>query len=329
MNSKLHNKLVFTALGFLFLGAQAVSAQNPYQGIPYENDFFPTVEALEIGTAVGAEDKVQLEYFDTMTYNDGSPDNKNGANIGNFKPEEGVAGTYFDKNSAGDEPSSEERSAFRAGSGVDIVERGIPGNITATVITANQGQEYQFYTVNVLTSGVYTLKLHYSHTSPNPKRFQVFVHPDPNDIETWDVIFNSSVSGSNPPNMPATYNIDEDEPPYAYGDSEETTPFELTAGKTIIRARTLDAGWQTDYMTFTLQETLSTDDVTLENSLKVYPNPASNGRFQMNIESEWDVYSLLGAKVLEGKGKNIDLSGVAKGTYILKTETETKKLIFN
>lgn len=98
-------------------------------------------------------------------------------------------------------------------------------------------------------------------------------------------------------------------------DSASTTPFDLTAGTYFLRTREVSAaGWGIDYITFTLNSTLSTEDIKLEeNTFKAYPNPASNSKFNLNIDSDWKVYSLSGAKVIEDKGKNVDLSSFAKG----------------
>lgn len=329
---KLHNKLCFAALGLLFLGTQAVSAQG-YQGVPYTNPFADGLP-LEIGTAVGVGDNIQLELYDAMPGDAAGP----GANTLNANPGNGVPGTYFDRSEDGSVQPSEEngKSNFRLGTDVDITDRTDPSNnAPIIVLTGNQGNEYQFFTINVLTTGMYTIKVRYSHTSPDDnKKMQVFRY-DPADLSDWvgGALMNSSGSGANPPNFEPTYNIDElapgELPPYGF--SQETTPFELIEGSRLFRVRMLSAGWQVDYITFTLQETLSTEEVSLRNSLKVYPNPSKTGQFQLSLDSDWKVYSLLGAKVLEGSGNTVDLNsaGVNRGTYILKTPHVTKKVIFN
>lgn len=329
MKLNLHTKLFLAVFGFTLLGSQAVSAQD-YQGVPFTAVFPTLVEPLEIGTAVGVGDKVQVEYFDAM------PGDDAGANIGATQPGNGIPGTYFDKSVDGDEQPSDEngKSQFRLGTDVDLKDKTDPAdNTPIIVLDGNQGQEYQFYTIDVLTSGMYTIRVRYSHTSPDgqEKKMQVFLHNDPTDITGGSVVFNSSNSGANPPNMVRTYNIDElgDGELPAYGDSEETEPFELLEGTRLFRVRQLSAGWQVDYLTFTLQSTLSTNDLSLENEFKVFPNPSNTGQFNLSEDLDWGVYSILGAKILEGSGKLVDLSGVSKGTYILKTESETKKLIVN
>ncbi|MFD1616267.1 GEVED domain-containing protein [Gelatiniphilus marinus] len=82
-----------------------------------------------------------------------------------------------------------------------------------------------------------------------------------------------------------------------------------------------------DYKVILSNTALSVEDNKLKNNFKAYPNPAADGLFNLSIESKWDVYSLLGTKVLEGKGKKVDLSAFAKGTYILRTPFTSKLLI--
>lgn len=60
----------------------------------------------------------------------------------------------------------------------------------------------------------------------------------------------------------------------------------------------------------------------------LYPNPSASGIFTISKEENWKVYSLIGKKVLEGKGAKIDLSSFAKGIYNLKTESKSFKLIY-
>ena len=73
-------------------------------------------------------------------------------------------------------------------------------------------------------------------------------------------------------------------------------------------------------------------------SLKVYPNPVTNGKLYISSPSssqkQVSIYSILGQKVLEAKTTNnaeINVSKLAKGNYILKItedgKSEAKKLI--
>lgn len=76
-------------------------------------------------------------------------------------------------------------------------------------------------------------------------------------------------------------------------------------------------------------ETLSTPEELASKSLKAFPNPSSNGVFNLTVETSYTVYSLLGKQVLKGSGTSVDLSGLSKGLYILKTDAgQTIRLIF-
>ena len=79
----------------------------------------------------------------------------------------------------------------------------------------------------------------------------------------------------------------------------------------------------------TLDTTLSTSDELASKSLKAFPNPSSNGVFNLTVETGYTVYSLLGKQVLKGSGTSVNLSGLSKGLYILKTDAgQTVRLIF-
>ncbi len=60
----------------------------------------------------------------------------------------------------------------------------------------------------------------------------------------------------------------------------------------------------------------------------IYPNPSATGLFTLSKEENWQVYNLIGQKILEGKGDKIDISSFAKGIYNLKTESTGFKLIY-
>ena len=76
---------------------------------------------------------------------------------------------------------------------------------------------------------------------------------------------------------------------------------------------------------------LSITDTKLQaQDLKVYPVPSNTGKFTLSKSKKWKVYSLIGAKVKEGNGNTVDLSGFSKGMYMLQTETGIlKRLIYN
>jgi len=79
-----------------------------------------------------------------------------------------------------------------------------------------------------------------------------------------------------------------------------------------------------------VQENLSVNDNTLNDSFVVYPNPNSQGLFNITslTPEKWEVYSINGTKILSGNGNIIDLSRFSKGMYIVKFKNTFKKLVF-
>ncbi len=64
---------------------------------------------------------------------------------------------------------------------------------------------------------------------------------------------------------------------------------------------------------------LSTEDFETYGKLTISPNPSSS-IFNLGEEVAWDVYDVLGHKVLNGNGKVIDLTGMPKGMYLVKSD---------
>lgn len=313
MKTKLHKLTFLFALALISM--QDTNAQA-YLGIPFGGT------ATKIGVAVGVGDKLQMENFDSL------PANVDGASyVGDtsnpIDPTPSEAATYYDVNTSAE---GEANIEYRTGSTVDIKSIIYPDNSIGYVLTSIVGQEFQMYTVEVMQSGSYTATVNYKNTGL-AKQFQVFLYPSsattfpPSSANGTKILINTNTAGTSTPALTGTGG--------AFLNSAPTNPFDLTAGTYILRTREVSsAGYEIDYITFTLNSTLSTPDVKLEeNTLKAYPNPAQGGLFNLNIEKEWKVYSLLGAKVLEGNGNSVDLSTFAKGTYILKTDAESLTLI--
>lgn len=89
---------------------------------------------------------------------------------------------------------------------------------------------------------------------------------------------------------------------------------------------------QTRFLTI---EALGVVDEELDAQFKMYPNPTNS---IVNIESKLQIektelFSLLGQKMLETNEKNVDVSQLPEGTYIIKVTSErgvlNKKLIIN
>ncbi|MBU3012335.1 T9SS type A sorting domain-containing protein [Polaribacter vadi] len=91
------------------------------------------------------------------------------------------------------------------------------------------------------------------------------------------------------------------------------------------------SGWQKEITTSysTNCSALSVDDFTIQN-ISIYPNPVNN---TLNIQLEdilekVEVYSILGAKVIEHNNSSINVSKLASGMYLLKVYTEKGKVGF-
>ncbi|MFD0861745.1 polysaccharide lyase [Sungkyunkwania multivorans] len=65
----------------------------------------------------------------------------------------------------------------------------------------------------------------------------------------------------------------------------------------------------------------------LSNASTIYPNPNSEGVFYLKTSTNWEVYTLLGQKILAGKGKKINIKNHSKGVYFVKIGDSTKKVI--
>ena len=94
------------------------------------------------------------------------------------------------------------------------------------------------------------------------------------------------------------------------GDWVSITEFEIEIGRTARTART------------------EVSPIT-KAPLVVYPNPSFTGFFRLSTDIDWQVYSTSGEVVLEGNGNEVDLSGLPRGTYFLKSaDHKIQRLLF-
>ncbi|PWH84437.1 hypothetical protein DIS18_07870 [Algibacter marinivivus] len=293
MKTKLQKTLFFSALALL--GMQAVSAQ--YVGVPFPDKTTP----LAIGETTNVETRIELENFDSVE--DGTGFYIDGLNTGNTTTSPPVTGTYNDK-SAG---SGGDNTTYRPGADVDLMN-----DATGIVVTGIQGQEYALYTIEIKEDGDYDFTVNYRiNAGIGSKNLQVWLR-DANDLSSEGILFNG------------TLNVGTG----AYEDMKIVDTEALTAGIYVLLVRYVSAGPRFDYIAVTRTSTLSVEENKLKASkFKAFPNPANDGIFNLNIEAKWDVYSLIGTKVLEGEGKQVDLSTFAKGAYILRTPFTSKMLI--
>ena len=68
-------------------------------------------------------------------------------------------------------------------------------------------------------------------------------------------------------------------------------------------------------------------DAFKANEVAIYPNPSSDGKFNLSVPTDWKVYSLLGEVVVTGTGNNVNISRYSKGIYIIKTKENVKRVV--
>jgi hypothetical protein len=90
---------------------------------------------------------------------------------------------------------------------------------------------------------------------------------------------------------------------------------------------TFGSGETRDYI-FTISNTLSMDNVILNSKLKVYPNPTSDF---INIETTKEikniaVYNMIGQKIMQANSKQLNVSNLANGAYILEVTSNQETI---
>lgn len=267
-----------------------------------------------------------------------------GANQNSTTNPTGVSPFGYSDASAGNQAgngTSYLNNDYRPGTDVDM---GTPSaGLSAGVVSLNSGgNEFLYYTVEFQDAGNYHIDVNYGHSNANPRGIK-FELLDEAFLNAPIVLANGSliktnitgVGGSSTTYTNANGDIIgqvNDRPNNAASDIPgNTIQFDVAAGTYVIKVTTINNGPNYVYFKFVRDgnaTTLSTNSFEEgNNTLEVYPNPSNDGQFNLNIDSKWEVYSVLGTKIAEGEGSKVDLSNAAKGTYILKTATASKKLI--
>lgn len=227
----------------------------------------------------------------------------------------GGSGAAFFDTSAG---NSGNFYRTEPGDDVDIAQGG-----TGFVVTSLTGGEYMRYSVNVTQSDTYKMLVNYTTYSTTSKPFEA--HLLTKDLSYSKLLFSA-------PNGSTSSGIKKINDGAAFQDytSDE---FVLEKGLWVLEVKIPSGGAGPRYDYITLNKVGSLSTVELEDdssSLKAYPVPSRDGLFFLSEHKRWEVYSVLGNKLIDGDGILIDLSHFSKGVYFLKTEDGIiKRLLFH
>lgn len=191
---------------------------------------------------------------------------------------------------------------FRGEQGVDIDD--LPSGNGYAVGWIRKG-EWLEYTINVGKSGQYDMKVSYSSKNGGGS---IGLDLDGSEIASGITI-------------PTTddWNL--------YNDLIETVS--LTEGEHVLRVNMEEAGFNLDKLEFAESSITSVNNTVRSSLIEVFPNPSSQGLFNLSEKTQWKIYSARGIKILEGNSNNVNLTNQPKGLYILKTLEETVTLVVN
>lgn len=88
-------------------------------------------------------------------------------------------------------------------------------------------------------------------------------------------------------------------------------------------------GQAEDYTVNVQAENLATAEVSGKSSAKIFPNPTSGSltiRTEEKLE-KYEIYDLAGRKLSEGNSADVNMYGLAAGTYLLKIHTKDHRII--
>lgn len=212
---------------------------------------------------------------------------------------------YYDKGGQGvsyndldPENKGADRTNFRIDDGVDI-DNGNGGMVVGWTGTG----EWLTYTINVTKADQYDLEIHYSSLNGGAQLGaqlndnSLFTGMSLGSTSSWDVF------------------------------EVITKTVDLPAGQQVIRFNIEKSGLNLDKVVFKKSVVTSSESYLESNKLVVFPNPASEGVFNLSEEVQWQVYSITGIAIAQGFGNKVDLETSPKGTYILKTVNQTSLLV--
>ena len=242
---------------------------------------------------------------------------------------------YFDSN-AGlvfTETTQLKKSTYRETlSDVELLRVNLPLDLTYNdaVVINSAVNEFLYYTVEFSVSGKYHIDVNYAHGNSTGPRSIKFERVDTDLLNPVTLVQGTVIRTGNSFTFATNPVTDNSNTAGAITTNGNTLQFDLAAGTYIIKATTVQNGPNYNWFQIVRDGDITLSNDTFEegaNTLKVFPNPATDGQFQLNIETKWDVYTVLGQKVLTGEGKNVNLSSLTKGIYLLKTPFDSKMLV--
>lgn len=172
--------------------------------------------------------------------------------------------------------------------------------------------EYTYYTLTIPSGhgGTYSAKVKYKSGGAG-KTIQMHLMSD--DLIEGDLMFDE-VGGATS----------------GYESLVGDETFTLSEGTQVVRLKANNAAPAIDSFSIAVPAIIGTDDIeSVDNSVTAYPNPSDSGVFNLSQSSEWEIFSLIGIKVLEGNGSTIDAGNLAKGSYILKIGNTSQIIVIN
>lgn len=99
----------------------------------------------------------------------------------------------------------------------------------------------------------------------------------------------------------------------------------ISAGEQVLRININNGGFNLDKIEFKKSVITATKGSQFD-TWGIYPNP-STGVFYLGNSSPWQVFDLLGNRVISGDGAQVDLSAFTPGTYVIEMNGTYKRII--
>jgi hypothetical protein len=189
---------------------------------------------------------------------------------------------------------------FRMHEGVDVVLHPENGYVVGWITTG----EWLEYTVNVLESGTYNIELHYSSQSGSG---------------TIGIMVNGASILSDI-NTPATHSWE------AF--SSIIHEAELNAGEQVWRVIFGQGGLMLDKMIVYEKDDASVMDI-IHIQPSITPLTEDYRNLKLNLFTGWDIYTILGVRVLSGYGTDVYMSNLPAGIYVVRFGGLAKKIMIN